>query len=177
MLGMGHARRSEPMPKIHVEPMRGGADAAAAAASRDPGRARTAVTTLHPLRLPPGTDLRTALEALARERGAGAFVLSGIGSLCDGYLRLAGAQAVTLVPGPLEILTVAGSLTPAGAHLHLSVADAQGRVVGGHAAYGNVVRTTAELLLAFVPGWRLTRAPDPVTGAHELVVCREGEGP
>lgn len=129
--------------------------------------------TLHPLRLPPGADLRAELEALARQRGEGAFVLSGIGSLGDGQLRLAGRDATTTIPGPLEILTLAGSLTPAGAHLHLSVADAQGRVVGGHAAYGNIVRTTAELLLAFVPGWTLTRALDPATGYPELVARRE----
>ena len=51
-------------------------------------------------------------------------------------------------------------------------ADAQGRVVGGHAAYGNRVRTTAELLLAFLPDWTLTRAMDPATGYPELVVRR-----
>lgn len=132
---------------------------------------------LHPVRLPPGADLRRALEALSEAWADGAFVLSGIGSLGDGRLRLAGAAAEIAVPGPLEILTLAGTLTPDGAHLHLSVADAQGRVVGGHAAYGNVVRTTAELLLARVPGWVLSRAPDPATGYPELVVRRDSMGP
>lgn len=131
---------------------------------------------LHPLRLPPGADLRRELEALAARWGEGAFVLSGIGSLGDGRLRLAGAAAEITVPGPLEILTLAGTLTPDGAHLHLSVADAQGRVVGGHAGYGNLVRTTAELLLARVPGWALSRGFDAATGYLELVVRRGDAG-
>jgi hypothetical protein len=43
-------------------------------------------------------------------------------------------------------------------------------VYGGHAAYGNVVRTTAEILLALLPEWNLTREHDPATGFKELVV-------
>jgi predicted DNA-binding protein with PD1-like motif len=52
----------------------------------------------------------------------------------------------------------------------MSVADAAGRVYGGHVVYGNEVRTTAEILLAPLPDWSLTREPDPVTGFQELVV-------
>ena len=57
-----------------------------------------------------------------------------------------------------------------GSHLHLSVADAQGRVLGGHAAYGCIVRTTAEVLLAPLPHWHFSREPDAATGWTELVV-------
>ena len=42
-----------------------------------------------PLRLPPESDLRQALEAVLRERGCrAAFVLAGVGSLREGRLRL-----------------------------------------------------------------------------------------
>jgi predicted DNA-binding protein with PD1-like motif len=57
-----------------------------------------------------------------------------------------------------------------GAHLHLSVADAQGRVTGGHAAYGCIVRTTAELLMLPLPGWDFAREIDLRTGWAELVI-------
>ena len=54
----------------------------------------------------------------------------------------------------------------------MAVADASGRVYGGHVGHGNVVRTTAEILLAPLRDWRLTREHDPVTGFAELVVRR-----
>ena len=54
--------------------------------------------------------------------------------------------------------------------LHASVADAQGRVLGGHLLPGNVVRTTVELLLAWSPEWALGRTPDTQTGFTELQV-------
>lgn len=133
---------------------------------------------LLPLRLPPRTDLRRALEEALVARGmAAAFVLSGIGSLADACLRLAGAEQARIIPGDLEILTLAGSLSPDGAHLHMSVADAAGRVTGGHVAYGCAVRTTAEVLLLGLPQWDFRRQPDAATGYAELVVTlRAGAG-
>ena len=131
---------------------------------------RPAERELQPLRLPPGMDLRGALEQAARERGMAAFVVAGIGSLGDARLRLAGASHETVVNGPCEIVSLAGSLTLDGAHLHAAVADAQGRVHGGHVVPGNIVRTTAELLLAWLPGWDLRREFDPRTGYAELML-------
>lgn len=99
-----------------------------------------------------------------------AFVVSGIGSLLDARLRFAGAESETLVSGAVEILSLCGTLTPDGAHLHMAVSDVNGRVVGGHVVYGNIVRTTAELLLVQSPQWSLGREHDPGTGYKELVV-------
>jgi predicted DNA-binding protein with PD1-like motif len=124
-----------------------------------------------PVRLPPGVDLRRALEDVMRANGSGsAFVLSGIGSLTDPRLRFANAAVETTLQGPYEILTLSGTLTPDGAHLHMTVSDDQGRVFGGHLVYGNEIRTTAEVLLARAPEWVLTRELDPRTGFDELVV-------
>lgn len=124
-----------------------------------------------PLRLPPGADLRTALETLRHERGwEAAFVVAGIGSLVAARLRLADERDTCLVAGPLELLTLCGTLSPDGAHLHASVANARGEVVGGHVSTGCVVRTTAELLVAPLPDWRFARRLDAATGWGELCV-------
>jgi predicted DNA-binding protein with PD1-like motif len=124
-----------------------------------------------PIRLPPGADLRRALEGLAGRQGTdSSFVVAGIGSLVGATLRLAAETTEIRLAGPLEILSLSGSLSPAGAHLHMAVADAAGRVQGGHVGYGNEVRTTAEILLALLPDGSLTREPDPRTGFDELVV-------
>lgn len=122
------------------------------------------------LRLEPGADLRRAIEARCLEQlPQGGFVVSGIGSLRDPVLRLAGQDGETRYQGPYELLTLAGSVTRDGAHLHASLASASGAVVGGHLPYGNQVRTTAELLLAGVESVSLAREPDAATGFKELV--------
>ena len=126
---------------------------------------------LLPLRLSPGDDLRGALENLVRGTGAqSGFVLSGIGSLVDARLRFAGDESETVVPGPLEIISIAGSVTSDGAHLHMSVSDASGRVSGGHVSYGSIVRTTMEAVLVLLPAWSLTREFDAATGFKELCI-------
>jgi uncharacterized protein len=123
-----------------------------------------------PLRIPPGADLRHAVEALATDWPHGGFVVCGVGSLIDPGLRLAGQTGTTHYPGPHEILTLSGSFTAQGAHLHLSMADAQGRVIGGHVTHGNRVLTTVELLLAAPAEGQMRREPDAATGCLELVV-------
>lgn len=122
-----------------------------------------------PLRLNPGDDLRRALQAACLSRGQSGFVIAAIGSLTDARLRLAAASDDTLIPGPSELLTLSGSLSPDGAHLHASVADAQGRVTGGHVVLGNTIRTTAEILIVWLPDWSLSREADATTGFKELV--------
>jgi uncharacterized protein len=124
-----------------------------------------------PIRLSPGADLRRALEGLvAGQDTDSAFVVAGIGSLAGATLRHADATTETTLDGPLEIVSLSGSLSPAGAHLHMSVSDASGRVQGGHVCHGNEIRTTAEILLALLPKGSLTREHDAQTGFQELVV-------
>jgi predicted DNA-binding protein with PD1-like motif len=128
---------------------------------------------LRPIRLSPGCDLRRSLEEVGlTPESESAFVVAGIGSLVMATLRFAGETAESEIPGPLEILSLSGTLGVSGAHLHASVSDASGRVYGGHLCYGNEVRTTAEVLQAPLKDWSLTREHDPATGYKELVVRR-----
>jgi predicted DNA-binding protein with PD1-like motif len=124
-----------------------------------------------PLRLSPGDDLRASVvAALAGQGVAAGFVLQGIGSLSVAQLRYAGLPQPAALRGDLEILTLAGSIAPDGAHLHMSVSDAQGRVYGGHVGAGCIVRTTAELLLALLPEHQFAREHDAATGFLELTI-------
>lgn len=124
-----------------------------------------------PIRLSPGADLRRMLEEAVEGQGVGsAFVVAGIGSLLGASLRYAGEPKERQLAGPLEILSLAGSLSPSGAHLHMSVSDAAGHVYGGHVGYGNTIRTTAEILIAPLADWSLAREFDETTGFKELVI-------
>lgn len=122
-----------------------------------------------PLRLTPGADLRRALEVwMGEQQEQAGCVLSAVGSLSVAKLRLAGATEATAIHGELEILSLSGTLSPDGAHLHLAIADSSGAVIGGHLCAGSLVRTTAELVIGLLPEWRFSRELDPATGYPEL---------
>jgi uncharacterized protein (DUF924 family)/predicted DNA-binding protein with PD1-like motif len=124
-----------------------------------------------PLRLHPGDDLKQCLERHARDAGwSAAQVLAGTGSLSAASIRHAGAADAQQWEAALELLSLTGTLGPDGAHLHLALADGQGRVSGGHACAGCIVRTTVELLIAVLPEHSYRRDFDPATGYRELVV-------
>jgi hypothetical protein len=122
-----------------------------------------------PVRLQPGDDLRLALEAWmgAHQEQAGC-VISAVGSLWLAQLRFAGASKASTIRGELEILSLAGTLSPDGAHLHIVIADSSGTVIGGHLCAGSLVRTTAELVIGLLPEWQFRREHDPATGYAEL---------
>jgi uncharacterized protein len=123
------------------------------------------------LRLRPGADLKDELLALvAREHLRAGWVLTCVGSLSQARLRLAGGAEHATWQGPLEIVALTGTLSQDGSHLHLAVADDQGRTVGGHLAAGSTVRTTAEVVLGVADRLVFAREHDPVTGYDELVV-------
>ena len=122
-----------------------------------------------PLRLQPGDDLRRELEAwMAEPQEQAGCVISAVGSLSLVQLRLAGAAEATAIHGELEILSLSGTLSPDGAHLHIAIADSKGVVIGGHLCAGSLVRTTAELVIGLLPEFQFRRELDPATGYAEL---------
>jgi predicted DNA-binding protein with PD1-like motif len=128
-----------------------------------------------PIRLTPGQDLRAALEAAVHAHNCrAAFVLSGIGSLSNAGIRLAGDKDATRFTESMEILTLSGTVAADGdktaSHMHMAISTATGQVLGGHVAPGCIVLTTAEVLLALLPDWQFTREPDALTGYDELVI-------
>jgi len=126
---------------------------------------------LVPLRLYPGDDLRGALEAwMGEQEEQAGCLISAVGSLSVAQLRLAGAREATVIRGEMEILSLCGTLSPDGSHLHIAVANSSGSVIGGHLCSGSLVRTTAELVIGLLPEWRFLRELDPATGYAELEI-------
>ncbi len=137
---------------------------------------------IHAFRLTPGQDLRKSLVSYAKgaklEAGC---VLTCVGSLQKVSLRLANADSSTSTHNPkgnetvslderFEIVSLTGTVSRHGCHLHISLADYQGNVVGGHLLDGCVVFTTAELVLGECVGHVFSREMDEETGFDELVV-------
>ncbi|WP_238387993.1 PPC domain-containing DNA-binding protein [Hymenobacter sediminis] len=123
------------------------------------------------LRLKPGQDLRKELLAFAEQHQLRASaILTGVGSLTTASLRLANQPGPTQYKGHFEIVSLVGTLSINGSHLHMSVADSTGRTVGGHLLDGNIIYTTVELVIGEMPELDFRREPDPTYGYQELTV-------
>ncbi|MBS1990818.1 MAG: DNA-binding protein [Cyanobacteria bacterium SZAS LIN-2] len=124
------------------------------------------------VRLKPGSDLEQSLAKTARDNNLRAgVIISLVGSLTVGTLRLAGAPDGTEIQGPLEIVSATGTLSATSMHVHISVSDGAGKTIGGHLLPGCLVYTTVELVIHDLSDqWTFERAPDAETGYDELVV-------
>lgn len=128
----------------------------------------------YPLRLGPGSDLKAELDQLVlTEKWSAACIVSGIGSLSSAAIRFASQSEPEILAGPLEIVSLAGTLSPDGSHIHILVSDAEGSARGGHLKEGSVIRTTAEIVLGILPEWEFARITDPETGFPELKIERK----
>ncbi|MEA4908891.1 MAG: PPC domain-containing DNA-binding protein [Anaerolineaceae bacterium] len=122
-------------------------------------------------RLPPLSDLQPSLEEFTRVHHIQAgCILSCVGNLDQAAIQMADQVEPTILQGPFEIVSLAGTLSPDGNHLHISFADSIGQTYGGHLREGTLVFTSAELVLADFDELRFHRIPDPETGSDELVV-------
>lgn len=123
------------------------------------------------LRLRPGDDLRQQLTAFVQANHILAgTMLTCVGSLTVATLRLANQEGSTVYRGHFEIVSLVGTLSANGSHLHLAVADSTGRTIGGHLLDGCRVYTTAEIVLGELPALDFRRETDPAFGYLELVV-------
>ena len=133
--------------------------------------AHASIMRTYALRLRPGDDLRQQLQAFAEQHQirAGALVTS-VGSLTTTTLRLANQPGPTVYKGNFEIVSLVGTLSTNGSHLHLSVADSTGRTLGGHLLDGCIVYTTVELVIGVLDELDFRRETDPVSTYKELSI-------
>ena len=123
------------------------------------------------IRLKPGEDLKQSLlrYCIDQEIDA-AYMLSCVGSLRQAAIRFANQPEGTGFEQPLEIVSLEGTLSQYGIHLHIVVSDSEGQVIGGHLMDGSTIYTTAEIVLGIVLNTIFKREIDPLTGYRELTI-------
>lgn len=122
-------------------------------------------------RLTQGADLKQSIMALVQAHGITAgSIASCVGCLSHLNIRLADSTSTLSLQAPFEIVSLMGTLTPQHQHLHIAVADSQGKVLGGHLLDGNLVNTTAELIVHDYPDLAFDREYDAHTGFTELTI-------
>jgi predicted DNA-binding protein with PD1-like motif len=122
-------------------------------------------------RLKPGQDLFDSIESIVREEEIQAgCVLSGVGSLTHAKLRLANREDLSEYEGYFEIVSMTGTISIHGSHLHISVSDEDGKTTGGHLVSGCKIYTTAEIVVAIFDDVVYGREFAEDSGYEELVV-------
>lgn len=123
------------------------------------------------LRLKPEQDLRQALETFTQEKDIkSGFILTAIGSLKQTSIRFANQNNATVLDDKFEILSLNGTLAKTGIHIHIAIADCQGKTLGGHLETGCIIYTTAEIVIGVSEDFTFTRIIDAQTGYKELEV-------
>ena len=131
-------------------------------------------------RLYPGEDLKKSLlESMALLNIEAASIVSCVGSVQHLNIRLANTDKRLTIESKFEIVSLTGTIARMDdsgkpyAHLHMSVADGNGTVFGGHLLVNNTIYTTAEITLLVPENLKFVRAIDEVTGYLELEVRDE----
>lgn len=128
----------------------------------------------HPLRLKPGTDLKEGIEAFVKQENIEAgWISTCVGSLTVLPLRFANQPTADTVDGHLEIVSLTGTVSVNGSHLHISVSDSTGKTIGGHLMTGSRIYTTAEIVIGESLQHRFTREADGTTPWQELQIRKK----
>ena len=122
-------------------------------------------------RLKPGQDLFKEIETFVDEKGIEAgIILACVGSLTKVTLRLANSTSYDIFKGPFEIVSLTGTVSTHGSHLHISISHGDGRTIGGHLGEGCLIYTTAEIVIAEFLEIVYKREPCEASGHSELVI-------
>ncbi|MGR3804059.1 PPC domain-containing DNA-binding protein [Marinibacterium profundimaris] len=138
------------------------------------------------LRLKPGEEVLGTLQDFVVTHGiAACAIVSSVGSLTHAAIRYANQPDTTRLEGHFEICSLIGTLECAapgealngaeasaqgGAHVHLSISDGSGRMIGGHMMRGCHVYTTLEIVLLVLDELSFTREHCDASGYSELVI-------
>lgn len=125
-------------------------------------------------RLKPGQDLFNEIDSFVKTNTIEAgCILSSVGSLAHATLRLANTGYYTEYDGHFEIVSLNGTVSANGSHLHIAISDGKGITIGGHLVSGCRIYTTAEIVIAAFKGIVYKQEYAEDSGYEELVVTEK----
>ncbi len=127
--------------------------------------------SVHAFRLKPGQDLRLEIEDYVKKNNIEAgWIMTCVGSLSKYALRFANKDGTSSASGHFEIVSVTGTVSKNGSHIHISISDENGKTIGGHLVAGATIYTTAEIVLQSSADFIFERAKDGSTIWEELQI-------
>ena len=128
-------------------------------------------TTTHAIRLKPGEDLRASIEKYVKDNHIEAgWIATCVGSLTEYNMRFADQPNGSMGKGKFEIVSLTGTLSVNGSHMHISISDSTGHTIGGHLLQGCKIYTTAEIIIQSSDQFVFKRSKDGTTPWEELQV-------
>ena len=122
-------------------------------------------------RLKPGEDLKKNIEKVVSDNNIKAgWVSTCVGSLTNYNIRFANQPTTNSGSGHFEIVSLTGTVSTNGAHLHISISDSTGKTIGGHLSEGNIIYTTAEIVICSSNNYVFKREVDGTTPWDELQI-------
>eukprot|EP00298_Acanthocystis_sp_HF-20_P001808 c12246_g1_i1.p1 GENE.c12246_g1_i1~~c12246_g1_i1.p1 ORF type:complete len:175 (+),score=89.63 c12246_g1_i1:43-567(+) len=124
----------------------------------------------------PGEELHSKIVEFVKENNIRAgFIMTCVGSLVTARIRLANADVnhpneIIFLENKHEIVSLVGTISPTGGHLHISLSDAEGKMVGGHVMGDCKIFTTAEVVIGDCSQLLFNRKFDERTGFPELCI-------
>ncbi len=96
------------------------------------------------------------------------IILSCVGCVTRATLRLADATIIKDFEAEYEIVSLEGTLSCDGVHLHISLSDKEAQTIGGHLMDNCLVGFTAEIIIGELKDYQFSRKYDSNTGYKEL---------
>ncbi len=129
------------------------------------------IITSHAIRLKPGDDVREKLENYVLQNNISAsWLVTCAGSLTNYNIRFANMESGNMGKGHFEIVSLTGTLSKNGNHIHIIISDSTGKTFGGHLLKGCIVYTTAEVVLQSTTELNFKREKDGSMPWEELQI-------
>ena len=129
---------------------------------------------VHAFRLKPGQDIKKELDAyVQKEKIEAGWIQTCVGSLSQANIRFANQPFNTKFKGHFEIVSLVGTVSVNGSHLHISISDSTGKTTGGHLVNDNLIYTTAEIVIGESNDLSFTREKDGTTEWEELQIKKK----
>lgn len=127
------------------------------------------------LRLKPNMDLKKSLINFVSSNNIhSGYILTCVGSLSQVKIRFADQSNSKIFNQKFEIVSLVGTLSISGIHLHIALADKEGKTIGGHLDEGCIIYTTAEIVIGESEEFTFVRDIDEQTGFKELKIIPRG---
>lgn len=122
-------------------------------------------------RLHRGDDLKQSILEFCKMNNINSGIMAcAVGCCSKVRFRLAGAESFYEDEKDYEIVSIMGTISKDGVHIHISFADDTGKVVGGHLSDGCIINTTCEVSIIETNKYKLSREYDEETCYKELVI-------
>lgn len=122
-------------------------------------------------RLKPGEDLKQGIQKFITEKQIKAgWISTCVGSLTHYSIRFANQPNANTDSGHFEIVSLTGTVSVNGSHIHISLSDSTGKTIGGHLMEGCKIYTTAEIVILASNTFVFKREKDGTTPWEELKV-------